>query len=333
MIQIRQAVYEDIPRIMQFIDEHWKKGHIMGNNRKMFEFQHVRGKEVFYILAEDDKDGKIYGSVGYIPMSMEEYPAISQTMILSVRNPERRMLGEEMSRFVEQNIKCSNVVSAGVREKYAKAIMELSENSIGCMEHYYILNPLMEYKIAYINHYEERVIKKRGTMLVKFSSMGELKKHVNREMIWENNPFRDFVYIEHRYFKHPYYQYCVWGLERNGEVKSILVAREEQVQGRKVLRIVDFFGCDEDIAYAGNELLRLLKEEKYEYLDFYCYGIKPKYLLDAGFNLRTKDDTNIIPNYFHPFEKKNVELYFYTWVMEGVHVYRGLGDQDRPNFI
>lgn len=63
MIRIRQAVYEDIPRIMRFIDEHWKKGHIMGNDRTMFEFQHVRGREVFYILAEDDVDGRIYGSM------------------------------------------------------------------------------------------------------------------------------------------------------------------------------------------------------------------------------------------------------------------------------
>ncbi len=59
MIRIRQAVYEDIPRIMKFIDEHWKRGHIMGNDRTMFEFQHVRDKEVFYLIAEDDSDGRI----------------------------------------------------------------------------------------------------------------------------------------------------------------------------------------------------------------------------------------------------------------------------------
>lgn len=33
MIAIRQAVYEDIPRIMQFIDEHWKKGYILARER------------------------------------------------------------------------------------------------------------------------------------------------------------------------------------------------------------------------------------------------------------------------------------------------------------
>ena len=28
MIRIRQAIYEDIPKIMKFIDEHWKKAEL-----------------------------------------------------------------------------------------------------------------------------------------------------------------------------------------------------------------------------------------------------------------------------------------------------------------
>ena len=54
MIKIRQH-NDDIPKIMKFIDEHWKKGHIMGNDRTMFEFQHVRDKEVYRGFGDQDR--------------------------------------------------------------------------------------------------------------------------------------------------------------------------------------------------------------------------------------------------------------------------------------
>lgn len=330
MIQIKRAAYEDIPKIMEFIDQHWKKGHIMGNDRTMFEFQHVRNGEVFYLIAEDDEDGKIYGSMGYIPMASGEYPEISTTMILSIANPEKRMLGEEMSRYLEQQIACSNVISVGIRERYARTIMKLGGNHIGCLDQYYILNPSMDYKIARIDHCERAAAQKSGTTLVPLP-IEALQNCAASEWWLKNKPYRDPAYMEHRYYRHPYYQYCVWGLERDQEIRGILVARVIRIQGRKILRLIDYVGEDQELAYVGDELLRLLQERQYEYLDFYCYGIDPQYLEEAGFILRTKEDTNIIPNYFEPFEQRNVELYFYTWFMDGIHVYRGLGDQDRPN--
>ena len=50
-----------------------------------------------------------------------------------------------------------------------------------------------------------------------------------------------------------------------------------------------------------------------------------------GFLKRTENDPNIIPNYFEPFEQKNVDIYFVSNVMENLHLYRGDGDQDRPS--
>lgn len=37
MITIRRAVYDDIPDIMRFMDEHWKPGNILAKNREFFE--------------------------------------------------------------------------------------------------------------------------------------------------------------------------------------------------------------------------------------------------------------------------------------------------------
>ena len=43
--KIRLAVYNDIPLIMRFIDEHWKKGHILAANRTLFEWQYIIEKK------------------------------------------------------------------------------------------------------------------------------------------------------------------------------------------------------------------------------------------------------------------------------------------------
>lgn len=332
MIKIRQARYEDIPRIMQFINEHWKKGHIMGNDRIMFEFQHVRDGEVFYIIAEDEEDRTIYGSMGYIPMMEQEWPCMSTVMIRSLKNPEKRMLGEEMARFFEKNMQCYNVFSVGVEKHYAKAIQSMG-GFIKRLSHYYRLGNSKEFKIAQISNYEKLEIKQSGAVLVPLETGDDFVRKVDLDEIYKDYPRRSPAYIKHRYYEHPYYEYKVWGICCDHEVKSAVVMREEEVMGAKVLRMVDFFGKDSDLSYVGNEFERLLQEGQYEYIDFYCYGIEDKILENAGFTKRIENDSNIIPNYFDPFVQENVEIYFYTWFLPGIHVYRGFGDQDRPNHI
>lgn len=333
MIIIRQAVYEDIPRIMRFIDEHWKRGHIMGNDRTMFEFQHVRNREVFYILAEDTDDGKIYGAMGYIPMMEQDWACMSTTMIQSLKNPENRMLGEEMARYFEKNMRCYNVFSVGIESRYAKVLKLLTDTNIQSLKQYYRLGKEREFKIARINHYDVLPVRGGSMLLIPLKTAKEFIGKVDLEEIHKDYPRRSPAYIEHRYYQHPYFSYKIWGLQSEDGMKSAFVAREETLEGAKVLRIVDFFGRDEDLAYIGNELDRILDEEDYEYVDFYCYGIAEEILRKAGFLLREEGDTNIIPNYFDPFEQRNIDLDFYTWYLPNIHVYRGFGDQDRPNHV
>lgn len=327
MIKIRQAVYEDIPRIMKFIDEHWKKGHIMGNDRTMFEFQHVRNGEVFYIIAEDEADKIIYGAMGYIPMMEQEWPCMSTVMIRSLKNPENRMLGEEMARYFEKNMQCFNLFSVGVEQRYAKTIQELGSN-VRKLKQYYRLGRERKFKIAQIAHYERPPVEPGGILMVPLKTARDFLKEVDQEEIYKDYPRRSPAYIEHRYYHHPYFSYKIWGLQSGDGMKSALAAREEIVDDAKVLRIVDFFGRDADLAYIGSELDRILTEEDYEYVDFYCYGIDDEIMQKAGFLLREESDRNIIPNYFDPFEQRNVELYFYTWFIDKIHVYRGFGDQE-----
>ena len=73
-----------------------------------------------------------------------------------------------------------------------------------------------------------------------------------------------------------------------------------------------------------------MKEKNIEYVDFYCDGIKEEYLMDAGFALLQEKDTNIIPNYFSPYIKENIDIYVSS-TKQGTVFTKADADQDRPN--
>jgi hypothetical protein len=65
-----------------------------------------------------------------------------------------------------------------------------------------------------------------------------------------------------------------------------------------------------------------------------CFGIPENILFKSGFNkLKRKSSETIIPNYFEPFEQKNITIDFFVSSQEmgNVRIYKGDGDQDRPN--
>tara|TARA_B100000029_G_scaffold489450_1_gene547228 strand:- start:327 stop:581 length:255 start_codon:yes stop_codon:yes gene_type:complete len=81
--------------------------------------------------------------------------------------------------------------------------------------------------------------------------------------------------------------------------------------------------------------MRLLIQYNAEYIDFYNFGIEKRVLVSNGFIKREPKSDIVIPNYFEPFQKKNVDLYFafkcnkkYRFIIN-----KGDGDQDRPSII
>ena len=53
----------------------------------------------------------------------------------------------------------------------------------------------------------------------------------------------------------------------------------------------------------------------------------------AGFILRTPSDSNVIPNYFEPFDQSNVPIFYFTNTNGKIYFFKGDGDQDRPSRI
>ena len=74
----------------------------------------------------------------------------------------------------------------------------------------------------------------------------------------------------------------------------------------------------------------MLQHDNYEYVDFYCAGFEDYLVQAAGFTPLLDNDTNIIPNYFYPFEQKNIDIWVQS-TSENTSFTKADGDQDRPN--
>lgn len=52
---IRRAVLDDIPLIMEFIGQYWKENHILAVNRSFFEYEMVQGRMLILLLLFQNK--------------------------------------------------------------------------------------------------------------------------------------------------------------------------------------------------------------------------------------------------------------------------------------
>ncbi len=330
-MEIRLATQQDIPQVMQFIKEHWGAQHILANNRAFMEYQHCGKKDVFtYIIAQED--GIIYGVEGYIPMNSKENPDISGALWKVIPNGYF-MLGKAIRDYLMQLTKCRCLCSPGINMNTSGKVLGAYGQYVEKMEHYYRIRDFAEYRIAII---KEKCIPKSRTdskvHLKPISDFETMATFLSEEYLSTKLPYKNMDYLKHRYFEHPIYKYDVYAIINGDKQKSFVVVRAVDANDSKIGKIVDFIGEDEAFIGLEKEWDKLMLEKGYEYIDIYCYGIAPKFLEQSGFVKRKEDDVNIIPNYFEPYEAKNVDIYFVSNVLGQLHLYRGDGDQDRPNW-
>lgn len=329
---IRQAVYEDIPRIMAFIASEWDSNHILGYDRELFEWQYVEGQEVHFIIAEDRDTKKMYGMMGYNPLNYSEKPDMSTGMKLTLKNPVFELLGEELYSFYAKYVVYDNVVSPAVRERYAKVLRILNDKSIGKMKQYVRIHPTKEdFNVASVNIMVRELA--RGTKkLINVTAPEILEYEMKDEILRKNMPYQDVKFLRHRFFEHPAFNYLVWQVQP-ASGGAFLFGREVEHEGAKVLRLIDFTGEDKELAGIDAALDQLMVENDYEYIDFFCYGIDDEIMKKAGFFEHNWDTGNVFPDFFEPFMQKNGKIFFHTEDKTNLHVFKAFGDADRPRLL
>lgn len=335
--EIRLADCSDIEMIMNFIDKYWKKGHIMSLDRDLFLYEYQDGDHINFILAIDKRTGLLEGIFGFIKCSdtkdLKKKDIWGSMWKVRENADNMPLLGIELAKRVFEITGCRTQIGNGANPATTIPLRRyyFHDKTIR-MKQYYKLNPeTEEFNIAAVKKRPKYLPGNQGeTKITLFRTMKEVKEYFNIESI-ESIPYKDSWYVNKRFFCHPYYHYYVYGLtNKEGRTGALMMTRVIECSGAKVLRIVDYIGDQALFSGLGVPLERIMEEMNLEYVDFYTYGFKDQYLYDAGFDYRSEDDPNIIPNFFEPFLRENVDIWAH-YNLEGTLFFKADGDQDRPN--
>lgn len=327
---IRFAEKSDIDSIMEFIDLYWKKGHILATDKKLFEWQYINYDRLNFVIGIDN-DNTIQGVLGFIPYDNSDEKDIA--LALWKANPTVSLLGIRLMMFLMEKESHRSIVCPGINLKTTSQIYKRFGMKVDAMVQWYRLSPRAEYVIAKISDKSIPEIKEKiqyaferietPTQLAGLYDFGSTA-HI------KSIPYKSYAYLSKRYFNHPAYEYHVYALKKdNGKAESLFVFRVQEYNGLKALRFVDCIGNYEEIVCATAAIDSLMGKLDVEYVDMYEAGISYNLLKDAGWK-SVKETENIIPNYFAPFEQSIVDIHYCT-SDENAVLFRGDGDQDRPN--
>lgn len=319
---------------MNFIKDYWAEKHILANNKEFFLYEFSNLEEALNFIIAEDFNNKILAILGFIEYGKEQQNIM--TVMWKSISKEQPFLGIELLKYLTENKLYKSVSFVGINKK-TTGIYNYLGYTTDKLQHFYRIADKDEYKIAHIQ--DKRILPtslEKEFELVALNNFEDFTTAFNWALYENSNPkpYKELWYIEKRYYNHPIYNYQIFGIKNSDSdiINSVIICREITINNTKILRIVDFLGVETDLNYISYEIEQLIQKGNYEYIDFYQYGIDDNILYRAGFSKKT-DNINIIPNYFEPYDLKNVEIQFFTTKPENIRLFKADCDQDRPNYF
>lgn len=329
---------DEIDDVVEFIDTYWKKGHAIVASKELLDWQYYNLNDHTYnfIIARSKETGDIHAIEGFIPTSQFDSNIIDPmtwgSIWKTIPDVTPLGLGLVVKLFREINFDTKYHCEVGVSAD-AQKYNEQFGNTVYKLDNWYIVNPdCKKYELVEVESvdYWTQSVDACEVELV-FLNKESWDEAINGIKIPE---YKSVDYYINRYFNHPIYMYHAALLRniKNGE-KEILIFRIPKHGENSCIFIVDYIGTGVVLSKAAYILSNLLKEYGAEYILFPCSGINDSFLKNAGFkNLRETSD--VIPMYYEPFIKKNVEIICASryndidWCS-----FKGDSDQDRPSLI
>ena len=231
-------------------------------------------------------------------------------------------------KYIFINLKPDFLCCTGFNKIPSKFYAQLGK--IEFFKHYYIFNARTKKRIS-ANLIENKVIKKINLTKLKMKIEKKIKIFPNTNFYTKKTR----KYFTNKYLKNPYYDYFLMSFYNNKKIKFFFICRNICIGKTKISRIVDFYGKISSKDNILGLVKKYLHENELEYIDFLCSGFDQNLLTNLGFN--KKEKKQIIPNYFEPFIKKNINLNLCIMINKykknKTVILKGYGDQYRVNII
>ena len=215
--------------------------------------------------------------------------------------------------------------------KIAKILHKIRKYKIGVLNQYYILNNrINDFKIA------------DNVDLIRFPFFEEDKskiKLIEDVLVFQDTNFKETYlprksirYLYNRFQQHPIYQYKFWEIY-NPNSRAIIVTRKISIANSAIIRIVDVYGRLENFSSLNEQLQNIMNFENAEYIDILNFGIDEQVFYKLGFNKLDVKGELIIPNYFEPFLRQNIEINCAFRGNGEYVIFKADSDQDRPSIL
>ena len=327
---------DEAGELMAFIRDHWSARHVLARSRAMLDWQHRDEAAGRYNFLVARKGGCIAGMLGFIPSSRYD-PALAETRETVWLTTWRVVegagtgLGLMLMRELAGRLAPRWIGTAGLNPK-TRAVYDAMGYRTGRMTRHYRLGATAGERLAQVpaDWPAARPASTGGTLAqVGAADIEALDASGER-------PAKTPAQFRARYLDHPFYTYRLYHAA-TGAATAVIATRLCEHDGASALRIVDLLGDPAALAGCGEAFDRLLAETGAEYADFYCsQRIEP--LVEAGFDTLLLDDPLVLPSYFEPFDRCNVDI---LWSLDGLGgnpgdmpvICKGDCDQDRPSML
>ena len=314
-----QSLFPNISNIIEiqkYINQYWKKNHILSNNKKLLCWQHsFKKKKIDFLISKKQK--KIISILGVINQSRDKsYSEVS----LAIWHSKNKLFGLNLilKLFKVKSIKIikATTMSPGVVDLY-----KLLGFTVQNFNQYYLTNIPKKKQIISKNLIETKINNKITTKNFFFKKINHIFKY--KKNLSNKN------YIKWRFCNHPIHEYYFIS---DNIFNLILICRISTIKKIKFLSVVDFYGSFKKKIFFIKKINLFLKEHNFHHIEFLHYGSEDKNIIDAGFKKANKEA--ILPLYTQPYigvKKRNmICAYKITPSIKKIKIVRADGDSDRP---
>ena len=335
MITIKFCKKNEKKNLVFFLKKNWPRKSVVFVKNNLFNWLYFDKKKNRYNFLITTKNKKIQSCLGITKYSLKDKGlkgSIWLTFLLS--NSKISTSGLNLVSYVLKKYKSFLVGTVGLNKKVFFLYKYLGFKT-GYLSHFFFPNPTIKnFRILKYKAGKKYVPSNKNKYLIHKSNQCNFFSNVYRFNYFKKKYLKNFSYYKNKYSLNPFYKYHYLLIKNKGKIFGFFVARETYYLDKKALRLVEFFGDTNKIRFLKNQFEDLVIRSNYEYLDFYCYGVNEKIIKIAGFEKNKFKNKVIVPNYFEPFEKRNVEIPFALFPKNvSVPIFKGDADQDRPNKI
>ena len=336
LVEIHRCRANEADELMQFVDEHWQRGHVLATHRPLLDWQHrTASGDYDYLLATEGD--RLLGVLGYIATSRFDSALLGREVVWlalwKVRaDCQHPALGVRLLRHLEHAHPGATLAVNGINLSHPPMYRALGYRVVELAQHVLVNPDMAQTLIEGASTLHHGAPAGASTTLTEISD-AELSLMPVDSLSGPAQPAKTPTYFRERFLRHPFYGYRVYRLASASAGLGLLALRVAEHEGRRAVRIVDFAGDLALLGSCGIGVHRIVAALGAEYADLWSSGVDGALLAASGFAPVIVDGPVKVPNYFEPFVTGNARIACAIRDPSGApwRVFRADGDQDRPN--